>query len=1693
MDVFNQNLYIKIIKIILHRFEKKGRDEFIFLGDIEDNIKEIIDKIISNKNLTETDKKKLEITYGNDYKNIKNLINKNTELIYESIFPDDNIQTLKKKIFLNLSNKKEEYALFPENQYFFIKHNIDRKFYLELINNLFLDDNTLDKDIIEDELEKVLNKKINLKKLKYDCNSLKIELLDIFKTSATFTYDLPLSIRILNKSNNLLVCEYADIIKNNDIDNDFNDRLETNDFTLLNNYQINNNTIYLYDKYDYVSNNDEFENYILERYWLDNNTIRYSNLLFDKLNDEYNDSIKKINLKYQNLLGSYQNEISQDLKNYNINNKIFGITFLYEPIVKLDINLGKLLNLIKLDNDIPYLYYLGKKKRGSKLKLYEPLYYGDNAKISKDQLKEWTDYVFTNLEKNNYDKNNFLIFKILINEDYFTLYLNKEGKILGRINSTKEKLIELDLSKLLNTINTKLFSRINEIISRNEIFQLHNLDTKNIKILHLNGAKILDFNKIISSNVLKKLIDHYNEFLFFKNKQLLDNYDNGLKKKKNNYSIKRVNDFGSIASVEKFVSRMIIDSNNRLNKKELELKISRSFNISISEATTIYSNFIKGIMDQTNKEDNGVKGNIIGTLKKNIKKIDETIILQYYDLRDKIIFNFSFVKSFEELMFLNNLLNTIYLEFLMNKVYKETKEIKDLKVSEKKLENLFNEEIVKVEKKFGSLPSKRRIVLNDSNTDNNSNSDNNSNNNSNNNNSNNNNSNNNNNSEENSLDILLGKTKQKPKSVYGKKPLLINELNKEEIINLQGNQNNQNNENQNNNENNQNQNNNNVRDVEELEFDNLKEYFTELRAKYDPELFSSGRKSKIASKQKDKKGSTAKIDYTTRCQSVNDKFPIIISKNKLKEIQENPKYLEGLDVFFFEDKKSKKYEKATYFLEGGKNNKNIYICPRIWCVKCEIPISPIDFSKKEFCPKCKGGIIKDKKEKITNDNTVYVRKHSTTWKDTSQTSFLKKYIEIKGEENLKIPESLNLSQKGMFPYYIKPIEADNKIKLICCGSKTKKLKEKVDPESINNKNNKLNITKKSLIKHKFSFLTKKDKLEEFRMGIPYKDINILLENSHVIELKDYKKTETELYKYYFKFLGKLREYKTDEGINNRKKYVRMGVINENYFPNNSFICCLNTLIFVDNTNSNISETQQNYILDFINDVKKFTPILFIQMLGGNLIELFREQNMKLNKKLEDKLTEFFQYYKKDFNSLGISLGDTRELFNIYSAMNNFREYSNNSGIRKKFGYYLDLITQDNFLFKQGRNIVILEKSDKNEKSKTSILCHNSNNYGNNNRDCYLLLKIGNYYEPLIMFEFRGKKQEAKDVYVRHNNRIVKSLLKIQQKTCNQITNLPIDVMSEIKYFIKGYYPKIIGLVLKNDVFVKINAINIQSEHLGKIVNIKNIDKDKLKEFDKKNVSNKIFELLKPLIDKNKSLDDLNELIYNEIMDKDERVIYFRNYYNNVCELNNVIFNLNKFFTFDKSNNEIVLKIGMVLKNPVYSLKIKKNKIKEIFVKNKIFEILFNFTNKDYFVNKVELKNYYSNLKKIDISKKNLINSKENKESILNLLIEKMVRDKRFGIKLITEEIDEYNFKSLSSLDKKQQLEVGFDSIDKAMDKLFLRKKIKHIRNVNTINTKKRIKEISFVNNLNNLQNNSSNNSNNVDVKLIKKKNKKKES
>ena len=83
--------------------------------------------------------------------------------------------------------------------------------------------------------------------------------------------------------------------------------------------------------------------------------------------------------------------------------------------------------------------------------------------------------------------------------------------------------------------------------------------------------------------------------------------------------------------------------------------------------------------------------------------------------------------------------------------------------------------------------------------------------------------------------------------------------------------------------------------------------------------------------------------------------------------------------------------------------------------------------------------------------------------------------------------------------------------------------------------------------------------------------------------------------YVFRIQEKDKHYKTDEILKNQTKIFRLGV---DYHKNESFLRCLNSLYFIRKQNSE----NKNHIFDLIDNIK---PSLFIQLLEGNIVELFR--------------------------------------------------------------------------------------------------------------------------------------------------------------------------------------------------------------------------------------------------------------------------------------------------------------------------------------------------------------------------------------------------------------------------------------------------------------------------------------------------------
>ena len=372
-------IHFNIIKIFIYNFKEENNDEYLFVGDCPNEIKMIIDKVDSdyNINISSLEESKLDLFYGkNSLIKLKSNLNDKTEIIYESIYQDDKILDIKKKIKLYLSDIEDNKIYELSNQYLFINSNKDLRFY-EMIGNMFHEEDILTKKQIIKELKKIVKSRIDLSSSRYNKNKLIEEL-----KNKKFKYQIPLSVNFLLKENGKNIIEFADFIKNTDNDVVYEDLINDNDYSLLSDYNSDGH-IYLYDAYDFYQNNkmdSEDKNYILGRYF--KKVIK--NIRIDehkKFVKEYKLKFKQLNEKYLKITEYGQEKLNEEInkitkESYSNISKISlnGISFISEPLLEKKININKLYNNLVVSRDIPFIYYLGDKTGLSKIKLYEPSY-----------------------------------------------------------------------------------------------------------------------------------------------------------------------------------------------------------------------------------------------------------------------------------------------------------------------------------------------------------------------------------------------------------------------------------------------------------------------------------------------------------------------------------------------------------------------------------------------------------------------------------------------------------------------------------------------------------------------------------------------------------------------------------------------------------------------------------------------------------------------------------------------------------------------------------------------------------------------------------------------------------------------------------------------------------------------------------------------------------------------------------------------------------------------------------------------------------------------------------------------------------------------------------------------------------------------------------------------------------------------
>ena len=447
---------------------------------------------------------------------------------------------------------------------------------------------------------------------------------------------------------------------------------------------------------------------------------------------------------------------------------------------------------------------------------------------------------------------------------------------------------------------------------------------------------------------------------------------------------------------------------------------------------------------------------------------------------------------------------------------------------------------------------------------------------------------------------ILNKSKKKKTTILKTKPIVIIKKKIKQTtfddddmgidIDYNSNSNTNNNNNSPNNINNNSNNDNSKNEIETKMPKTIRSYMNNLR-------------------RKDKKlhiypSSKNAIPYTTKCQAVDMRQPIILSTRDIENMKN--KNMDG-------------YLKVKdNMVKWGSSSKqlNNYICPRIWCIKCNVVLTEKQLIDSEgICPICSGKIIEDK-TKIKKNESIIIRKTKTGYWSGSMKD-IPDEIRSNDKYKSKWNDYLKGSEKTGYPSFLDPkIHPLDKC-TICCNTRLESLDKKSNisiPKNVQNclkqdvdfildtKKEKLKIGNK--IEISYSIFTKwrgTDKLYDKEEGK-----EAILRNGNIILLVNGDKT------------------------NNFYKLTEKGAIILEKFGNEK----TNFINGMIANNLNNSKRYYVYKLNNIIELKEFTQpvvteyILKASYLGGVLQQLPKNKwgilPLKLDKFFNDNSLKFIE-------------------------------------------------------------------------------------------------------------------------------------------------------------------------------------------------------------------------------------------------------------------------------------------------------------------------------------------------------------------------------------------------------------------------------------------------------------------------------------
>ena len=522
--------------------------------------------------------------------------------------------------------------------------------------------------------------------------------------------------------------------------------------------------------------------------------------------------------------------------------------------------------------------------------------------------------------------------------------------------------------------------------------------------------------------------------------------------------------------------------------------------------------------------------------------------------------------------------------------------------------------------------------------------------------------------------------------------------------------------------------------------------------------------------------------YSRICQSNAKKQPVILTKKELDKInKDQPGLLKKEDVLSYGSDKSKEF---------------YYICPRYWCMKTNSPINPAEIIETKDA---NGNIVKSHPtcgKVIPRDVDVipkgaYIYEFFSPEEHDNQGEYIQHYPGFVKEG--KHPDDLCI------PCCYKIWNTTNKIeRMQKCQGTTKDQgekevqEEKGEKEDTSGKKKSSPTARKVVDNTDYVVGPEKFPIDQGRWGYLPGALEVFLKNINAS--CQISKSNPNIKPFHTCLLR--------HGIETSEKQ--------------SFIACISDARYFGKTEKipSIGEMKET-ILSAINIDQ------FITYQNGNLFT-----NFSTNK--ENTPTTDTSKYANSRIAKKLDLQNPENLaffYKIISAYENFRDFLRSDSVLIDYTYLWDIICRPNpKLFVQGVNLVIMELVNNDITNNVEIICpsnHYSNEIYDSRKQTLLLLKNGEYFEPIYSYRNEETKTKVSTAFSEFDRNLSPELRELFQKIIKPIlrnTCLPLSSMpNKYKYKRAILLHSLIDVLNTNNYQIVSQLINLQSKVIGLVV------------------------------------------------------------------------------------------------------------------------------------------------------------------------------------------------------------------------------------------------------------------------------------